>query len=78
MNGYNFSLNFVFIIVAILVVVLISSITNYQKETKFHELNDSKMKELNIIKNEKLREIYKRRYLGRRFNYGDIMATDLL
>ena len=36
------------------------------------------MKELNIIKNEKLREIYKRRYLGRRFNYGDIMATDLL
>ena len=66
------------IIVAILVVVLISSITNYQKETKFHELNDSKMKELNIIKNEKLREVYKRRYLGRRFNYGDIMATDLL
>ena len=28
------------IIVAILVVVLVGSITNYQKETKFHELNE--------------------------------------
>ena len=32
------------IIVAILVVVLVGSITNYQKEQKFHELNDEQNK----------------------------------
>ena len=40
------------IIVAILVVVLVGSITNYQKETKFHELNEvqSEGTKYNIIR----------------------------
>ena len=41
------------IIVAILVVVLVGSITNYQKETKFHELNEVQNEgtKYNIIRN---------------------------
>ena len=53
------------IIVAILVVVLVGSITNYQKETKFHELNEYVSDDLlvgDLIA----------------VNYGDIMAADCL
>ena len=44
------------IIVAILVVVLVGSITNYQKETKFHELNEVQNEgtKYNIIRNDTL------------------------
>lgn len=37
------------IIIAVVVVVLVGSITNYQKEKKFHSLNDFEKKVLNIM-----------------------------
>ena len=71
------------IIVAILVVVLVGSITNYQKETKFHELNE--------VQNEATKYTIFRNGVPNQFtsddllvgdliavNYGDIMAADCL
>ena len=71
------------IIVAILVVVLVGSITNYQKETKFHELNE--------VQNEGTKYTIFRNGVPNQFtsddllvgdliavNYGDIMAADCL
>ena len=71
------------IIVAILVVVLVGSITNYQKETKFHELNEVQNKgtKYNIIRNGKAEEYISDDILVGdliMINYGDIMAADLL
>ena len=71
------------IIVAILVVVLVGSITNYQKETKFHELNEVQNKgtKYNIIRNGKTKEYISDDILVGdliMINYGDIMAADLL
>ena len=71
------------IIVAILVVVLVGSITNYQKETKFHELNEVQNKgtKYNIIRNGKAKEYISDDILVGdliMINYGDIMAADLL
>ena len=71
------------IIVAILVVVLVGSITNYQKETKFHELNDAQNKgtKYNIIRNGVPGEYISDDILVGdliMINYGDIMAADLL
>ena len=71
------------IIVAILVVVLVGSITNYQKETKFHELNE--------VQNEGTKYTIIRDGIPGEYvsddllvgdligvNYGDIMAADCL
>ena len=71
------------IIIAILVVVLVGSITNYQKETKFHELNEVQNKgtKYNIIRNGKAEEYISDDILVGdliMINYGDIMAADLL
>ena len=71
------------IIVAILVVVLVGSITNYQKETKFHELNEvqNEGSKYNIIRNGSPKEYISDDILVGDLimvNYGDIMAADLL
>ena len=71
------------IIVAILVVVLVGSITNYQKETKFHELNEVQNAgtKYRIIRDGKPDEhISDDLLVGDLImvNYGDIMAADLL
>ena len=71
------------IIVAILVVVLVGSITNYQKETKFHELNEIQNEgtKYNIIRNGKTDAYISDDILVGDLimvNYGDIMAADLL
>ena len=71
------------IIVAILVVVLVGSITNYQKETKFHELNEvqSEGTKYTIIRNGIPGEYISDDLLVGDLiavNYGDIMAADCL
>ena len=71
------------IIVVILVVVLVGSITNYQKETKFHELNEVQNEgtKYNIIRNGVPKEYISDDILVGDLimvNYGDIMAADLL
>ena len=71
------------IIVAILVVVLVGSITNYQKETKFHELNEVQNAgtKYRIIRDGKTEEYISDDILVGDLimvNYGDIMAADLL
>ena len=71
------------IIVAILVVVLVGSITNYQKETKFHELNEVQNAgtKYRIIRDGKPDEHISDDILVGDLimvNYGDIMAADLL
>ena len=71
------------IIIAILVVVLVGSITNYQKETKFHELNEVQNEgtKYNIIRNGITKEYISDDILVGdliMINYGDIMAADLL
>ena len=71
------------IIVAILVVVLVGSITNYQKETKFHELNEVQNEgtKYNIIRKGSPKEYISDDILVGDLimvNYGDIMAADLL
>ena len=71
------------IIVAVLVVVLVSSITNYQKETKFHELNEVQNEgtKYQITRNGKTKEYISDDILVGDLivvNYGDIMAADLL
>ena len=71
------------IVVAVLVVVLVSSITNYQKETKFHELNEVQNEgtKYQIIRNGQPKEYVSDDILVGDLimvNYGDIMAADLL
>ena len=71
------------IIVAILVVVLVGSITNYQKETKFHELNEVQNEgtKYKIIRNGTPNDYISDDILVGDLimvNYGDIMAADLL
>ena len=71
------------IIIAVLVVVLVGSITNYQKETKFHELNEVQNAgtKYNIIRDGKPKEYISDEILVGDLifvNYGDIMAADLL
>ena len=71
------------IIVAILVVVLVGSITNYQKETKFHELNEVQNEgtKYTIIRNGVPGEYISDDLLVGDLigvNYGDIMAADCL
>ena len=71
------------IIIAILVVVLVGSITNYQKETKFNELNkvQNEGTKYNIIRNGITKEYISDDILVGdliMINYGDIMPADLL
>ena len=71
------------IIIAILVVVLVGSITNYQKETKFHELNEVQNEgtKYHIIRDGRPGEYISDDILVGDLimvNYGDIMAADLL
>ena len=71
------------IIVAILVVVLVGSITNYQKETKFHELNEVQNEgtKYTIFRNGKPNQFTSDDLLVGDLiavNYGDIMAADCL
>ena len=71
------------IIVAILVVVLVGSITNYQKETKFHELNEVQAEgtKYKLIRNGQPEDhISDDLLVGDLImvNYGDIMAADVL
>ena len=71
------------IIVAILVVVLVGSITNYQKETKFHELNEVQNEgtKYKIIRNGIPEDYMSDDILVGDLimvTYGDIMAADCL
>ena len=71
------------IVVAILVVVLVGSITNYQKETKFHELNKVQNNETKykIIRNGQPEDAISDDLLVGDLiiiNYGEIMAADIL
>ena len=71
------------IVVAVLVVVLVGSITDYQKELKFHELNEVQAEgtKYKIIRNGQPED-----HIGDdllvgdliMINYGDIMAADVL
>ena len=71
------------IVIAVLVVVLVGSITDYQKETKFHELNEvqSEGTKYKIIRNGKPEDHVSDDLLVGdliMINYGDIMAADIL
>ena len=71
------------IVVAVLIVVLVGSITDYQKENKFHELNEvqSEGTKYKLIRNgEPQDHISDDLLVGDliMINYGDIMAADIL
>ena len=71
------------IVIAVLVVVLVGSITDYQKETKFHELNEIQAEgtKYKLIRNGQPEDhISDDLLVGDLImvNYGDIMAADVL
>ena len=71
------------IVLAIIVVVLVGSITNYQKELKFHELNDiqSEGTKFTVIRNETPEQLTSDDLLVGDLisvNYGDVVAADLI
>ena len=71
------------IVIAVLVVVLVGSITDYQKEKKFHELNEvqSEGTKYKLIRNGQPEDhISDDLLVGDliMINYGDIMAADIL
>ena len=71
------------IVVAIVVVVLVGSITNYKKELKFHELNDIQKDgtRYNVIRSGILYRLKEDEILVGdliHINYGDIMPADIL
>ena len=71
------------IVVAIVVVVLVGSITNYKKELKFHELNDIQKNgtRYNVIRSGVLYRLTEDEILVGdliHINYGDIMPADIL
>ena len=71
------------IIIAVLIVVLVGSITDYQKEQKFHELNEvqSEGTKYKLIRNgQPYDHISDDLLVGDliMINYGDIMAADIL
>ena len=71
------------IVIAVLVVVLVGSITDYQKETKFHELNEVQAEGTKyklIRKGQPEDHISDDLLVGDliMINYGDIMAADVL
>ena len=71
------------IVIAIVVVVLVGSITNYKKELKFHELNDIQKNgtRYNVIRSGILYRLTEDEILVGdliHINYGDIMPADIL
>ena len=71
------------IVLAILVVVLVGSITNYQKELKFHELNEiqSEGTKFTVIRNETPEQLTSDDLLVGDLisvTYGDVVAADLI
>ena len=71
------------IVIAVLVVVLVGSITDYQKETKFHELNEAQAEGTTykiIRKGQPENHISDDLLVGDliMINYGDIMPADIL
>ena len=71
------------IVLAILVVVLVGSITNYQKELKFHELNEiqSEGTKFTVIRNDTPEELTSDDLLVGDLisvTYGDVVAADLI
>ena len=71
------------IVIAVLIVVLVGSITDYQKEQKFHELNEvqSEGTKYKLIRNGQPQDhISDDLLVGDliMINYGDIMAADIL
>ena len=71
------------IVVAVLIVVLVGSITDYQKEQKFHELNEvqSEGTKYKLIRNGQPHDHVSDDLLVGdliMINYGDIMAADIL
>ena len=71
------------IIIAIVVVVLVGSITNYNKEKKFHELNDIQKNgtRYKVIRNGSPNDLTTDDILVGdliKINYGDIMPADLI
>ena len=71
------------IVLAVLVVVLVGSITNYQKELKFHELNEiqSEGTKFTVIRNETPEQLTSDDLLVGDLisvTYGDIVAADLI
>ena len=71
------------IVIAVLVVVLVGSITDYQKEQKFHELNEVQAEgtKYKIIRKGKPEDVIGDDLLVGdiiMINYGDIMAADIL
>ena len=71
------------IIVAIIVVVMVGSITNYKKEMKFHDLNDTENQshKYTVIRNGKSQSIISDDLLVGdliKINYGDVLPADML
>jgi len=71
------------IIIAVVVVVLVGSITNYQKEKKFHSLNDLEKKsaKYNVIRNGVNQYAISEELLVGdliKINYGEILPADMI
>ena len=71
------------IIIAVVVVVLVGSITNYQKEKKFHSLNDFEQKsaKYNVIRNGVNQYVVSEDLLVGdliKINYGEILPADMI
>ena len=71
------------IIIAVVVVVLVGSITNYQKEKKFHSLNDfqEKSTKYNVIRNGINQYVLSEELLVGdliKVNYGEILPADMV
>ena len=71
------------IIIAVVVVVLVGSITNYQKEKKFHSLNDFEKKsaKYNVIRNGMNQYVVSEDLLVGdlvKINYGEILPADMI
>ena len=71
------------IIIAIVVVVMVGSITNYKKEMKFHSLNDFEKKnaKYNVIRNSMNQYVISDELLVGdlvKINYGEILPADMI
>ena len=71
------------IIIAVVVVVLVGSITNYKKEKKFHSLNDFEKKsaKYNVIRNGQNQYVISEELLVGdlvKINYGEILPADMI
>ena len=71
------------IIIAVIVVVIVGSITNYKKEMKFHDLNDleNHFTKFNVIRDSKIEIVNSDDILVGdliKLNYGEILPADIL